>query len=315
MTGATLHQCLYWSPSADSRCLIDFIGLTNPWLTATLGGNFERMRASAVTQALRRNPTFLTVWLGNNDTVISGMLGTSKYLTPVEAWQRDWEELVRRIKATPSVKGVVLLNLPYIDSAAYLQPVANPYHKPRGQITPGSLVPFFARESYGDADVLTPAELARIRARVDSFNAIIRQTSEREGWPLVDVNAVLVNLGEGGLRLRRADGSLSEVVLKRDYATGGLFSLDGLHPTSPAYAYVANEVIKAVNARYGTQVQLIDEVALWRQDSLCQNPVDPRGRLDFTVLSDAYNLFCSFLTRDPELSGGAPARPLPPAPR
>jgi len=36
------------------------------------------------------------------------------------------------------------------------------------------------------------------------------------------------------------------------YVTGGGFSLDGVHPSPRGYALIANEFIKAINAKYGS---------------------------------------------------------------
>jgi hypothetical protein len=36
---------------------------------------------------------------------------------------------------------------------------------------------------------------------------------------------------------------------------GGLFSLDGIHPTNTGYAIMANEFIKAINQAFGLNVR------------------------------------------------------------
>ena len=38
------------------------------------------------------------------------------------------------------------------------------------------------------------------------------------------------------------------------FVSGGLFSLDGVHPTDIAHAIIANTMIDAVNARFGSTV-------------------------------------------------------------
>ncbi|MGC1472447.1 MAG: G-D-S-L family lipolytic protein, partial [Psychroserpens sp.] len=37
--------------------------------------------------------------------------------------------------------------------------------------------------------------------------------------------------------------------------TGGAFSLDGVHPTARGYALIANEVMKAIDATYGSNFE------------------------------------------------------------
>jgi len=79
-----------------------------------------------------------------------------------------------------------------------------------------------------------------------------------------------------GVTLGYANGAKSNIVVNGDYASGGFFSLDGIHPCSTGYAVVANRAAGVINAKYGTSIPAIDEVAVWSRDSLCQDPIDPR---------------------------------------
>ena len=38
------------------------------------------------------------------------------------------------------------------------------------------------------------------------------------------------------------------------YLTGGAFSLDGVHPNARGYALIANEFIRAINAKYRSTI-------------------------------------------------------------
>ena len=42
------------------------------------------------------------------------------------------------------------------------------------------------------------------------------------------------------------------------FVTGGSFSLDGVHPTGRGYAILANEFIKAINAKYSSTLPLVN---------------------------------------------------------
>ena len=48
------------------------------------------------------------------------------------------------------------------------------------------------------------------------------------------------------------------VTYNAKYVTGGAFSLDGVHLTPRGYALVANQIISAINAKYGSTVHPID---------------------------------------------------------
>ena len=43
--------------------------------------------------------------------------------------------------------------------------------------------------------------------------------------------------------------------LTSTYATGGAFSLDGVHPSPRGYALIANKFIEAINAKYGSNLK------------------------------------------------------------
>jgi lysophospholipase L1-like esterase len=43
-----------------------------------------------------------------------------------------------------------------------------------------------------------------------------------------------------------------------DFITGGVFSLDGVHPTARGYALIANEMIKAINTQYVTSLSPVN---------------------------------------------------------
>jgi hypothetical protein len=46
-------------------------------------------------------------------------------------------------------------------------------------------------------------------------------------------------------------------VYTADYISGGLFSLDGVHPSSRGYAIVANQFISILNSKYGTSIPYV----------------------------------------------------------
>jgi hypothetical protein len=94
--------------------------------------------------------------------------------------------------------------------------------------------------------VLTAAEVATIRAATASFNSIIAAQAAAHGAALVDAHALLSTLQARGL-----------VVNGQRLTTeflGGLFSLDGIHPTNTGYALVANEFIHTLNARFAAGI-------------------------------------------------------------
>ncbi len=105
---------------------------------------------------------------------------------------------------------------------------------------------------------MTIAEEAIVKNYVTGYNQIIDSAATARNIPVVDVNGLLG-------RIAAVSGSLgagypvgSGIKVKTDYLTGGLFSLDGVHPTTLGYAIIANEYIKTINEYYGSTIPLVN---------------------------------------------------------
>ncbi|MCP4472400.1 MAG: G-D-S-L family lipolytic protein, partial [Gammaproteobacteria bacterium] len=103
-----------------------------------------------------------------------------------------------------------------------------------------------------DADVLTDAEVAIIDAARDQYNDTIKGVANGDpDLVLFDADAKLRELNEDGI-VYGSGGVTSE------FATGGAFSLDGVHPTARGYAVIANEIFKVINAGFDAYIPPVD---------------------------------------------------------
>lgn len=103
----------------------------------------------------------------------------------------------------------------------------------------------------GDQFVLTPQEQNEVLQAQTAYNGIIRQLAQANGLALVNADLLLQQVGEGGI-------PYSSGVLTSAFATGGAFSLDGVHLTPRGYALLANEAIQAINETYGSTIPKVD---------------------------------------------------------
>ena len=103
----------------------------------------------------------------------------------------------------------------------------------------------------GDADVLIPEEQAAVVAAQTSYNATIQAVAQANGLAFVDARAILNQLASSGI-------SFDAGTLTSTFATGGAFSLDGVHPTPRGYAYLANQAIAAINEMYGSNIPTVN---------------------------------------------------------
>ncbi|HSF52767.1 MAG TPA: hypothetical protein VLA71_03395 [Algoriphagus sp.] len=105
-----------------------------------------------------------------------------------------------------------------------------------------------------DAYVLTPAEQTEIQTKITTFNGVIASavTANTQRLVLVDINAFLSRVLQGGVNYGGAALTASIV------PPNGGFSVDGVHPNGRAHGFIANEFINAINAKWGSNIPLIN---------------------------------------------------------
>lgn len=99
-----------------------------------------------------------------------------------------------------------------------------------------------------DKWVLVPSEQAEIAEATTAFNTIIKSAADAAGIAHVDANAVMQQIANGGL-------ASDNYILTADLVTGGVFSLDGFHPTARGSALISNEFLRAIDATYGSNFE------------------------------------------------------------
>lgn len=100
-----------------------------------------------------------------------------------------------------------------------------------------------------DKWVLLPSEQAEIKAATIVFNTIIKNNADQAGLAFVDVNALMTQLSTGGVRF-------DNYTMTSAFVQGGAFSLDGIHLTARANAYIANQFLTAINTTYGSTLRM-----------------------------------------------------------
>ncbi|MGB3149803.1 MAG: G-D-S-L family lipolytic protein, partial [Maribacter sp.] len=99
-----------------------------------------------------------------------------------------------------------------------------------------------------DRWVLTPEEQLSVNTALTAYNANISALAAQYDIAFVDANAFLKTIAENGVQL--LDGS----TVTATYATGGGFSLDGVHPSPRGYALLANLFVESINTKYGSNL-------------------------------------------------------------
>jgi lysophospholipase L1-like esterase len=236
---------------------------------------------SQLAQVANAHPSFVIVWVGNNDVlgaVVNGEAIEGVTLTPPGIFAQVYSQIITTLVGTGAT--VVAANLPDVTTIPYVTAippfVSNPATglpvmvngQPVGLIGPNgplnssdfvtlAAAPFLARgtgipaalggngQPLPDNVILDPNKVATIQAHVQENNQAIAQICTGAKVPLVDINGILKQFATSG---RDVGG----IRLTAAFLSGGVFGYDGIHPTDLGYAIVANEWINVINANGGT---------------------------------------------------------------
>lgn len=238
-------------------------------------------------QAIALNPTFATVWIGNNDVLgaaLAGRVIEGVTITPVAQFEADYRTIINALASRgvelavaniPDVTGIpYVTTIPFVVvNPATNQPVivngnVVPLIGPNGPLTPNDRVLLTARaelaqgkgipvalggsgQPLSDGVVLSAAEISTINARVAAYNSFIRSEATRVNAAFVDINAVFREVATEGIEV-------GGITFTENFLSGGIFSYDGVHPNAFGYAYVANLFIEEINDQFDGEIPLVN---------------------------------------------------------
>lgn len=234
--GQTVGQALTMRPVYNATVFP--YDAANPVQTLTnyvLGfpGVFTQVSKSQVEWANALNPDTIVVWLGNND-VIGVFEGVQATITDPLTFARNYDQLLSSL--AKSHRRIVVANIPDITLTPFMI----------------SLLPKLQQQD--------PLIALKLKGYVAAYNAIISIIAAKKSTPVVDVYSLVNKLA--------ADGFTAGVQMLTTQAGGGLFSIDGIHPTNTGYAIIANEFIKTINRAYEMKIQSVDVVSIANADPL-----------------------------------------------
>ena len=95
--------------------------------------------------------------------------------------------------------------------------------------------------------VLYPDDIALIESTIVAYNQAIAAAVAANGAIPIDSNALFDQVSRNGF-------DVGGIHLSTAYATGGIFSYDGVHPSAIGYGIVADDFIQTLNAAKGTNI-------------------------------------------------------------
>lgn len=227
-------------------------------------------QSSVLSDALRAQPTFFSLWIGGNDVLTSAIAGGSEDITPKEEFAAYINLLMEALAAEE--RSGVIANIPSIEALPYFSfvgtqlPTAILVQDPSEEagfraLRTGEKVLLPALQllgaGYGTLEKPLPAqyflsrdELNDISLAITGYNEVIAEAAAEHNLALVDMHGMMERLKTGMV----VDGNN----YSSTFISGQVLSLDGIHATPRGYAIIANEFIRAINAKYQAAIPLVN---------------------------------------------------------
>jgi hypothetical protein len=243
----------------------------------------------------RIEPTFVFAAAAPNHALACAVTTTTEGCLEWDRFERDAEEVFRRLRRIRSIKGGVVFGIPPLSSIPYLKP-----HRPE-EICPNGTrkLRAFWKEDFllGEDEILDCEERAQLDDFVAAVNDRLKDLAELNRYAYVEAEPTFERLKTQGQSIRDEDG-VEVCLAKTNWPTRtknlgpddlahpenvgndagcGIFSLDGAHPSQFGHVVMANELIGAINSFYTVDVPRFDDAELlahWEFDDLAQDPID-----------------------------------------
>jgi hypothetical protein len=255
----------------------------------------DQSSVSQISRAKDLSPSFLLVWLGNNDA-----LGMATDTNPSHAdlsraeFAQRFRQLLSQLADTNA--DMAIANLPDVTGIAALRRAAGEVTTCDANGTPTPVadddllsidLPRSMLPAPPCGKVLDVAEQAQARATVIGFNEEIAsavadvQANRGVTIALVDVFSLFDTIRTTGVDVN-GDG----VPDVHTGYLGGLFSLDGIHPTRTGHALIANTFIDAIDQTFGETLPHVDVARIASHDIWVGSRFRPTGEVPFGLIGD-----------------------------
>jgi lysophospholipase L1-like esterase len=236
-------------------------------------------------------PTFVSVWIGNNDVLGAATSSTnggdSALITPVATFQTDYAQVVDSVEAAGAeaiLVGVAqVAAIPFFSAGQVYFALKNTPPSPfpatfvvgpncapsvLGGKGDSVLVPFpfgaalIGAAQAGASDTLfctepqtiQPAELVKLVTTVIAYNTFISNQANTNGWAYLDPNPTLDSLRAIPSQVAQFP-ALGQPCSVNPF--GAAFSCDGVHPSAPTHRLIARKIVQAINAKYASAIPAV----------------------------------------------------------
>jgi lysophospholipase L1-like esterase len=238
-------------------------------------------------EAAALRPSTSILWVGGNDALFALLFAGPP--TSPETFRFLYDIAASTMAAASG--HLILANIPDVTLVPYLTSIDKlsaalnvpaPLLAGLG-LNPGDMVTPYAFQFIQMNGLLTPlpdtipqgpvviraSMIAQIKEAVAAYNTSIAEEAAFHHATLVDIHSLVNDLAAHGMVVNGQK-------LTTDFM-GGLFSLDGIHPTNTGYAIIANEFIKTMNRSMAAGIPPVSVVQVSKTDPLIF-PADHPGR-------------------------------------
>jgi len=226
-----------------------------------------RNRGTVFQEAMSLQPTFMSFEYGANEVLGFAAAGAAPPITTGPAHAALMTASLNAIYAVSPSTRIAVFNVPDVTSIPYFTTIPPfvvvggnqvPLVGANGPLVSTDLVTLQAgsllAQGYGtvgpplpESVILRTLEVNDTRLQIQLMNAVVDSVAQRPNVAKVDLNRLLNDIHANGY-------SVGGYHYTSAYIQGGLFGLDGIHPSDLGYALMANELIRSVNAKFGCAV-------------------------------------------------------------
>jgi hypothetical protein len=255
VSGADVHSLLYDQADALSENEID--SETDLVLFPRLGSQMEIAESIGA--------PLVVCWIGNND-VLSAALSfyqlDASQMTPVKEFNAKFQEIANSLGDLGGT--VVFANIPDVTKIGFLVDhrdlikfLGSDFGLPEGDFT-SIVVMLLIRLGLDDGTllqdpnfVLDVGEVEKIQDRIEEFNTIIEEAASSNNALVADINALFDDVEVN-------PPTFFGIPITPRFL-GGIFSLDGVHPSNIGHALAANAFIQTINSHFHSDIPLISD--------------------------------------------------------
>lgn len=295
---------------------------------------------TALQQAIGLQPTFVTMWIGNNDILGAAVYGTpveGVTMTPVSDFTSMYQTALGAL-ATNTSADIVVITLPDVAAIPFVTTV-----KPYITLPDGSHVPLIGSngplpedayvtlngaaliaQGYGlppgipgangeplpeDLQIVGGNIIPGVVLRPEEVS-IIRDRTAAFNNVIRDTAAAMgakvFDINDLFSSIVQGDfGVLGGISLNSDFLTGGIFSYDGVHPQAVGYGLVAMSLIDFINQNYGTSIPQVNMFQIMCPGGDCAGPAESQATHAVFSAQAVHQLLQVF---PPDLSAAPTAR-------